>query len=136
RFRMQRKVDPLDLYVETLSQLFNTPGTEVTPRSNEIGKDLDWDGFICHVLSMAQVWKFSAKHCPGRLYLKLFPKGLKGPHIAFFVLPVRRVYENRKRQLRSTEHASQWNILADCRYCSCSRGRNRMVVLPVPEQTQ
>src|SRR5262249_4430192 len=73
-FGMKGKVDPLDLYVEILSQLFNTPGTEVTPRSNEIGKDLHLQGFICHVLSMAQVWKFSAKHGALGPYLKLFSK--------------------------------------------------------------
>ena len=74
-FRMKWKINPLNLYIEVLSQLFNTPGTEIAPRSNEVGEDLQQNGFGCHVSSIAQDWKFSAKHCAASRYLKPFIRG-------------------------------------------------------------
>ncbi len=45
---MQREVNPLNLYIEILSQLFNTPGTEIAPRSNEVGEYFQYDRFSRH----------------------------------------------------------------------------------------
>ena len=42
--RMQWKVDPLHINIEILLQLFNTPGTEITPGSDKIGEDLECRG--------------------------------------------------------------------------------------------
>jgi hypothetical protein len=47
-FGMKRKIDPLNLYIEVLSQFFNTPGTEVAPWSDKICEDLQLDRFVCH----------------------------------------------------------------------------------------
>ena len=43
--RVQREINPLHIDVEILFQLFNTPGTEIAPRSDKIGKDLQCDCF-------------------------------------------------------------------------------------------
>ena len=110
-FRMKRKLDPLNLYVEALSQFFNTHGTEIAPRSNEVGEDLQQNGLGCHVCSMTQNWKFSVNPFPVRLYPPTFTRARNGPPVALLVVPLRRVYENRKRQLPDTERAS-------CRKCS------------------
>src|SRR5215470_5129748 len=40
--RVQREVDPLHLDVEVLLQLFNTPGSEIAPRSYEVGEYLEF----------------------------------------------------------------------------------------------
>jgi hypothetical protein len=66
---MKRKVNPLGLYVEVLFQFFNTPGTEIAPRSNEIGKDMEQNGLGCHASSMTQKWKFSVNPCAAGPYL-------------------------------------------------------------------
>ena len=71
-FRMKGKIDPLNVDLEILSQLFNTPGTEIAPGSDEVGEDLQLDRFICHLMSMAQDWKFSVKQCAVRRYPKPF----------------------------------------------------------------
>jgi len=69
---MKRKEDPLDLNVEVLFQLFNTPGTEIAPRSYEIGEDLQQNGLGCHASSMTQNWKFSVNVFAAGLYLRPF----------------------------------------------------------------
>ena len=38
---MQWEVHPVDMDIEIPLQLFNTPGTEVTPGSDKIGKDIE-----------------------------------------------------------------------------------------------
>jgi hypothetical protein len=40
---MQREMDQFDLDVEVFRQFFNTPGTEITPRSNIVGENLQGD---------------------------------------------------------------------------------------------
>jgi hypothetical protein len=40
---MERKVHQLDVDGEIALQLLNTPGTEITPRSNVIGEHLERD---------------------------------------------------------------------------------------------
>jgi hypothetical protein len=40
---MERKVHQLDVNGEIALQLLNTPGTEITPRSNVIGEHLERD---------------------------------------------------------------------------------------------
>jgi hypothetical protein len=42
---MQRETHPPDPDVEISLQLFNTPGTEIAPGSDKIGKDLQCDWF-------------------------------------------------------------------------------------------
>jgi hypothetical protein len=51
--RMERKVHPAQVQIEVLLQLFNTPGTEIAPGSNEIGENLK-DDWLLHKLSVAQ----------------------------------------------------------------------------------
>jgi hypothetical protein len=36
---MQREVNPANIDIVVLTELFNTPGTEVTPWSDEVGED-------------------------------------------------------------------------------------------------
>jgi hypothetical protein len=55
---VERKVNPLQLDVEILVELFNTPGTEIAPWSHEIGEHFEDDWFIFHVRSMAQIGNF------------------------------------------------------------------------------
>jgi hypothetical protein len=55
---VERKINPLQLDVEIVLELFNTPGTEIAPRSNEIGEDFEDDWFIFHVRSMSQIGNF------------------------------------------------------------------------------
>ena len=45
---MQREVDQLDLDVEFALQLVNTPGTEVTPRSNVVAEHFQDDRLVGH----------------------------------------------------------------------------------------
>ena len=47
RFGMQGKMHPLRFNVEIPLQFFNTPGTEITPRSNVIGEYFQY-GRFCH----------------------------------------------------------------------------------------
>jgi len=42
---MQGEVNERDLDVEVLREFFNTPGTEITPRSHVVGEDLQNDRF-------------------------------------------------------------------------------------------
>ena len=44
--RVQGEINPLHVDVEILFQLFNTPGTEIAPGSDKIGKDLQCDRFV------------------------------------------------------------------------------------------
>ena len=48
---MQWKKNPLHGDIEVLFQLFNTPGTEVAPGSNEVGENLEPDG-ITHTCTL------------------------------------------------------------------------------------
>jgi hypothetical protein len=48
RFRVQGKIDPADFYVFFGLQAFNTNCTEITPGSDEVGKDLNND-WILHM---------------------------------------------------------------------------------------
>src|SRR5262249_33539630 len=41
RLPTQREMNPLQLDVEILLEVFNTPGTEITPRSNKIDEDFN-----------------------------------------------------------------------------------------------
>jgi hypothetical protein len=61
---MQGEVHPLDLDLEIPLQFFNTPGTEITPRSNVIGKDLQRDrlghrpaSLAVHENRIATIWR-------------------------------------------------------------------------------
>jgi len=42
---VQREVNPLNVDIEIPLQLFNTPGTEIAPGSNEVGKYFEFDWF-------------------------------------------------------------------------------------------
>ena len=42
---MQGKRDPLEINLVLLSESVNTPGNEITPRSDVVGKDLQNNGF-------------------------------------------------------------------------------------------
>src|SRR5262245_5189247 len=46
--RVQREIYPLHIHIEILFQLFNTPGTEIAPGSNEVGKNVQ----SCHSKSI------------------------------------------------------------------------------------
>ena len=47
---MQWKTDPLDMDLVLLLQLVNTPGNEIAPRSDIVGKDLQDYLFSHHAL--------------------------------------------------------------------------------------
>ena len=52
---MQREIHPLDVDVVALLQPFNTPGTEVAPRSDEVGEDFQSDWFAHDVNAIITV---------------------------------------------------------------------------------
>ena len=52
RVGVQRKIDPFHIDVEISLQPFNTPGTEIAPGSNEVGKYFEFDWFNRHDLSI------------------------------------------------------------------------------------
>jgi len=52
---MQREIHPLDVDVVVLLQPFNTPGTEVAPRSDEVGEDFQSDWFAHDVNAIITV---------------------------------------------------------------------------------
>ena len=52
---MQRKVCPRDVDIEVGFQFFNTPGTEITPRSDVVGEDFQIDNRT-HPLALRVKW--------------------------------------------------------------------------------
>ena len=50
--RMQREISPLNTDFEIPFELFNTPGTEIAPRSNEVGKYFQRDWYRHHTFSI------------------------------------------------------------------------------------
>ena len=52
--RVQREMHQLHIDFEIALQLLNTPGTEVTPRSNVIGEDFQGDGVGHGMVSLIQ----------------------------------------------------------------------------------
>ena len=57
RVRVQWEINPLHVDIEVLLQLFNTPGTEIAPRSNEVGEYFQLNSFSHNV---SQTRRFSA----------------------------------------------------------------------------
>jgi hypothetical protein len=54
---VQGKVHPGDVYIVVGFEFFNTPGTEITPGSDVVGKYREVDGFAHAVLlAGAKVW--------------------------------------------------------------------------------
>ena len=41
---MKREVNQLNVHIIVVFEFFNTPGTEITPRSDVVGENLDGDG--------------------------------------------------------------------------------------------
>ena len=60
RVGVKREVHPLDVYIEIPLQLFNTPGTEIAPGSDEVGEYFQCDRFTSHSLHSSSVWPGSA----------------------------------------------------------------------------
>ena len=49
-------MNPLEFDVVGFPQFFNTPGTEITPRSNVVCEDFEFDGFFHRFASRRQDW--------------------------------------------------------------------------------
>jgi hypothetical protein len=50
---MQGEINPLNVDFEIPLELFNTPGTEIAPRSNEVCEYFQYDRYFHHTFSIA-----------------------------------------------------------------------------------